>query len=220
MREERLGLSGYGAERVLMLPPFFYKGVSDEGLFRHYSEVIERVGDARLKVYLYHIPQIAQVPLNVPLIERLITAYPGTIAGIKDSSGDWNNTQMLIETFAEHGLRVYAGSERFLMPALRLGGAGCISATANVHPGPMAELASDPNTANADDRQMRLTEIREVFESVPMIPALKAATAHFSGHADYARVRPPLVELSDAQHRTLMDRIEATGFAMPGRRSA
>src|SRR5439155_4282528 len=80
-----------GCAGVLMLPPFYYKGVSDEGLFRSYAEVIERVGDRRLRIYLYNIPQVAQVPIGLPLIERLLAAYPGTVAGIKDSSGDWHN---------------------------------------------------------------------------------------------------------------------------------
>src|SRR6266545_3517671 len=90
----RLGCAG-----VLMLPPCYYKGVSDEGLFRSYAEVIERVGDRRLRIYLYHIPPVAQVPISLSLIERLLKAYPGTIAGIKDSSGDWNNTRAMLEQF-------------------------------------------------------------------------------------------------------------------------
>src|SRR5690606_21994430 len=78
-----------GAGGVLMLPPFYYKGVSDDGLFASYSEVIQRVGDDRLRIYLYHIPQVSQVPISLDLIERLLKAYPGTIAGVKDSSGNW-----------------------------------------------------------------------------------------------------------------------------------
>ncbi|MGN6703807.1 MAG: dihydrodipicolinate synthase family protein, partial [Burkholderiaceae bacterium] len=88
-----------GAGGVLMLPPFYYKGVSDDGLFASYSEVIQRVGDQRLRIYLYHIPQVSQVPISLGLIERLLKAYPGTIAGIKDSSGDWSNTQAMLERF-------------------------------------------------------------------------------------------------------------------------
>src|SRR5439155_11919801 len=119
---------------VLMLPPFYYKNVSDEGLFRSYAEVIERVGDARLRIYLYHIPPVSQVPISLALIERLLDAYPGTIAGIKDSSGDWNNTHAMLERFQPQGFDVFAGSETFLLATLRGGGAGCISATANVNP--------------------------------------------------------------------------------------
>src|SRR5436189_3246161 len=81
-----------GCAGVLMLPPFYYKGVSDEGLYRNFSEVIERVGDDRLRIYLYNIPPVSQTTITVALIGRLLKAYPGTIAGAKDSSGDWNNT--------------------------------------------------------------------------------------------------------------------------------
>ena len=118
-----------------MLPPFYYKGVSDEGLFRSYSEVIQRVGDARLRIYLYHIPPVSQVAMPVPLVERLLKAYPGTIAGMKDSGGDWEHTSALLGLAAQ-GLEVYAGSEVFLLRTMRGGGAGCITAGANVNPGP------------------------------------------------------------------------------------
>src|ERR1043165_3142201 len=121
-----------GCAGVLMLPPFYYKNVSDEGLFRSYAEVIQRVGDARLRIYLYHIPPVSQVPISLALIERLLKMYPGTIAGIKDSSGDWNNMAAMLEQFQPHGFDVFAGNESLLLALLRGGGAGCITATANV----------------------------------------------------------------------------------------
>jgi len=88
-----------------MLPPFYYKGVSDEGLYRNFAEVIERVGDASLQLYLYHIPPVSQVPITLPLIERLLKKFPGTVAGVKDSSGDWNNTKAMLDAFAKVRLR-------------------------------------------------------------------------------------------------------------------
>ncbi len=205
-----------GCTQVLMLPPFYYKGVSDEGLFRYYSEVIERVGEDRLRIYLYHIPQMSQVPLGPELIERLLKAYPETIAGIKDSSGDWANTQRLIDEFAPVGFRVFAGSERFLLPTLRAGGAGCISAMANVNPAAIARLARTWQDHDADDQQAALIRVREVFENVPTIPALKAATAYFSGVALWSRVRPPLVELDAAERRQLLRGLDQIGFQMTG----
>ena len=126
-----------------MLPPFYYKGVSDEGLYRNFSEIIQRVGDDRLRIYLYHIPPVAQVPITLTLIERLLEAYPGTIAGAKDSSGDWDNTKAMLDQFQPHGFDVFAGSESFLLATLRAGGAGCISATANVNPAAIARLADE-----------------------------------------------------------------------------
>ena len=108
-----------GCAGALMLPPFYYKGVSDEGLFRNYAEIVERVGDARLQIYLYHIPQVSQVPISLKLIERLLKAYPKNIAGTKDSSGDWNNTKATLDAFAKDGFDVFPGSETFLLAGLR-----------------------------------------------------------------------------------------------------
>ena len=209
----RLGCGG-----VLMLPPFYYKGVSDDGLFRNYAEIVERVGDERLRIYLYHIPPVAQVSISLALIERLLKAYPGTIAGIKDSSGDWNNTQAMLERFQPQGFDVFAGSETFLLATLRGGGAGCISATANVNPGAIARLARTWQQPDADQQQAALDAVRKVFQSMPMIPALKAAVAHFSGDPSWGMVRPPLVPLTDAQIGGLLSALEPTGFSMPGLR--
>lgn len=205
-----------GVEGVLMLPPFYYKGVSDEGLFRYFAEVIERVGDERLRIYLYHIPPVSQVPISLALIERLLKAYPDNIVGVKDSSGDWDNTKAMIDAFAADGFQVYAGSELFLLETLRAGGAGCISATANVNPGPISALAKRWQDEDADQQQAELIRTRRIFESVPMIPALKAATARFSGMEGWARPRPPLVELDPTQRDTLFARLDELGFGMPG----
>ncbi|KAA0019715.1 dihydrodipicolinate synthase family protein [Salinicola corii] len=205
-----------GAGGVLMLPPFYYKGVSKEGLFRFYCEVIERVGDERLRLYLYHIPPVAQVPIGLGLIERLLKRYPEVVAGIKDSSGDWANTQAVIDAFGAQGFRVYAGSERFLLPTLRAGGVGCISATANVNPRAISALGAHWQDEDADANQQALNEIRDIFESVPMIPALKAATAHFGGDSAWNRLRPPLVSLDDGQRNKLLTALKRVGFSMPG----
>ena len=114
----------HGCGGVLMLPPFYYKAVTDDGLFASFSEVIQRVGDARLRIYLYHIPPVAQVPLSPALVERLVTAYPGTVVGIKDSSGDWNSVRTLLERFAPRGFAVFPGSEALLLAAMRQGRRG------------------------------------------------------------------------------------------------
>jgi 4-hydroxy-tetrahydrodipicolinate synthase len=205
-----------GCAGVLMLPPFYYKGVSDEGLYRSYSEIIQRVGDARLRIYLYHIPPVAQVPISLGLIERLLRDYPGTVAGIKDSSGDWANTSAMLERFAAQGFDVFAGSETFLLATLRGGGRGCISATANVNPAAIAALGARWQGADADARQAGLDRIRAIFQKYPMLAALKQAIAHWSGDDGWRTLRPPLVELSSAQAAALVAELEAAGFAMPG----
>lgn len=206
-----------GCGGALMLPPFYYKGVPDEGLFRFYSEIIQRVGDDRLRIYLYHIPPVAQVPISLELIERLLKAYPGTIAGIKDSSGDWSNTEAMLKAFQPDGFDVFAGSETFLLQTMRGGGAGCISATANVNPGPIANLHKTWQDKDADDQQAALDRVRGVFQSFAMIPALKAAVARATEDTDWLRLRPPLVDLKDSERADLSDALDAIGFSMPGR---
>ncbi len=205
-----------GSMGVLVLPPFYYKGVSDEGLFRYYAELIEGVGDDKLRMYLYHIPPVSQVPLSLDLIDRLLTRYPGMVAGVKDSGGDWNNTAAMIERFAPRGFQVYAGSEAFLLQTLRAGGVGCITATGNVNPGPIVALHQHWQDADADARQAGLNATRTVFQQFPMIPAMKAAIAWKSGDAAWATVRPPLVELDAGQTTALKAALDSNGFAMPG----
>jgi 4-hydroxy-tetrahydrodipicolinate synthase len=199
-----------------MLPPFYYKGVSDEGLFRSYAEVIERVGDSNVRIYLYNIPPVSQIPLSVALIARLVEKYPKNVVGIKDSSGDWNNTQAYLDNFAASGFEVFPGAETFLLQGLRNGGAGCISATANVNPGPIASLLDSWESSNADRDQAKLDVIRNIFASYPMIPALKAAVAHYGDDPAWATVRPPLVELSHSQQKSFVAELDEVGFTMPG----
>ena len=205
-----------GCGGVLMLPPFYYKGVSDDGLFRSFAEVIDRVGDARLRVYLYHIPPVAQVPITLALVERLLKAYPAQIAGMKDSGGDWSNTHAFLDAFARAGFDVFAGSETFLLQNMRHGGAGCISATANVHPAPIARLFDTWQAGDADAQQARLDVIRGIFQKFPMIPALKAAIAHHGGDPGWAAVRPPLVALTPGQTSALVAELGQQQFTMPG----
>jgi 4-hydroxy-tetrahydrodipicolinate synthase len=205
-----------GVGGVLMLPPFYYKGVSDEGLFRNYAEIIERVGDARLRIYLYHIPPVAQVPISLALIERLLKAYPTAIAGIKDSSGDWANTEAMLQRFQPEGFDVFAGSEVFLLRTLRGGGAGCITATGNVNPAPMVKLFKSWQGPEADAQQAALDATRAIFQKYPMIPAMKAAVAKFGKQPSWRTVRPPLTELTGEQEQALLAALETSGFRMTG----
>jgi 4-hydroxy-tetrahydrodipicolinate synthase len=207
----RMGCGG-----VLMLPPFYYKGVSDEGLFRNFSEIIERVGDERLRLYLYHIPPVANVGITLKLIEMLLARYPGIVAGAKDSSGDWANTKAMLDQFKGTGFDVFPGSEVFLLDGLRAGGKGCITATGNVNPGPISEVYKNWNTGRADALQAGITATRKIMQKVPMIPALKAVTAHFGNDPQWKTVRPPLTELSPDQEKQVITELKAAGFSMPG----
>ncbi len=204
-----------GCAGTLMLPPFYYKGVSDDGLYRSYAEVIERVGDSRLRIYLYHIPPVAQVGISLELIERLLRDYPGTIAGIKDSSGEWANTAAMHERQWDD-FQIFVGSETLLLQNMQAGGAGCISATANVNPAAIVALFKGWQSDNAADKQQALSDLRSVVMRQPMIPALKAIVAHFSDAPAWRTVRPPLLELTDKQVSVLLAALAEHDFDMPG----
>jgi len=218
----------HGCAGVLMLPPFYYKTVSEEGLYHYFSEVVQRVGDTRLKIYLYHIPSVTIVGVTPKLVERLLKAYPKAIAGMKDSSGNWNNTKTFLDAFANNGFDVFVGSESFLLANMRNGGVGTISATANVNPAAIYELYAKSAVASAvsadpglelEDQQARLNVVREVFsnrEFPSMIAALKQAIAIYGNDPEWTRVRPPLVELTTEQAKLLAAELKAIGFAMPG----
>jgi 4-hydroxy-tetrahydrodipicolinate synthase len=211
---------------VLMLPPFYYKDVSEEGLYRYFSEVVQRVGDADLRIYLYHIPPVAIVGITPTLVERLLQSYPETIVGMKDSSGDWNNTKTFLDAFVGGSgptgseFDVFVGNENFLLANMRNGGAGTISATANVNPAAIDRLYKEWNAAdNADQQQSEIDVVREVFANrkfPSMIAALKQAIAIYMNDLEWARVRPPLVELTANQAKELEADLKRVGLAAKG----
>ncbi|HEX9875028.1 MAG TPA: dihydrodipicolinate synthase family protein [Gammaproteobacteria bacterium] len=201
-----------GCRGVLMLPPFYYKAVDDDGLFASYAEVVARVGDGRLRIYLYHIPPVAQVGLSLALVGRLLTAFPSTIAGIKDSSGDWRNTEAILREYPE--LATFCGSETFLLETLRHGGAGSITATANINPAQIRELYGAWQSEGAQALQDGITAVRKAYAGYAAIPALKAVVAGRLEAPDWLRVRPPLVSLSQAEQATLLGELERAGFTL------
>ena len=182
-----------GVHRILVLPPFYYKQVSEDGLFAAYDYLLQSVGSDKMSVYFYHFPNMSAIPISVALVERLIQEYPGSIAGFKDSSGDWVHISAMIRHFRE--LDVFAGSEQFLLDTLRAGGAGCISATANVTSQLAAELLHKWKNPEAKILQARLYGIRRAVEQWPMIPALKALMQELSQNGNWAYLRPPLKAL-------------------------
>jgi 4-hydroxy-tetrahydrodipicolinate synthase len=204
-----------GCAGVLMLPPFYYKDVSEDGLYRHFAEVVERVGDARLRIYLYHIPPVAVVGITPGLVERLLQRYPTAIAGMKDSSGDWNNTKTMLERFAAAGFDVFPGSESFLLAGMRHGAAGCISATANVNPAAIDRLFQTWQGADAEPQQEQLNAVRKTVGQYVMIPGLKQVIAHYAHDPEWATVRPPLTELTAFQAQQVIDGLKQLNFDMP-----
>ena len=208
--------TGLGCAGSLMLPPFYYKGVPEEGLFRSYSEIIQRVAHPALKIYLYHIPPVSQVAITRSLVERLLKAYPETVVGVKDSSGDWQNTLGFLE-YAKEGFQVFAGSETFLLQNMRHGGVGCITAGANVNPGQIHEVYRRWQEPEADALQAGIDKIREILQAHgPMIGTLKAVIAAYANDPAWKTVRPPLVEAGAAQAEALLQALRAAGFTMPG----
>jgi len=207
----------HGCAGMLMLPPFYYKDVSEEGLYHYFSEVVQRVGDARLKIYLYHIPPVAVIGITTGLVERLLAAYPNAIVGMKDSSGDWNNTKTFVDEFAKSGFDVFVGSESFLLAGMRNGVVGTISATANVNPAAIHKLYTGWKNPDADEQQAKLNVTRDVFSrKYLMIAALKQAIAIYADDPAWVKVRPPLFELTPEQAQTLAAELKAIGFTMPG----
>ena len=180
-----------GCSRVLVLPPFYYKGVSEQGTIDAYARDLEAVADDRLRFFFYRIPQLSGVDVTPAVIDSLIDRFGPLIAGLKDSSGDRPSIQALCRRFGER-LDVLVGTERLLKPALDWGASGCITATANVHAALVRALYDHPT----EEAQRRATLAREAYESVPMIPALKAATARRTQDDGWLRVRPPFVAAS------------------------
>jgi 4-hydroxy-tetrahydrodipicolinate synthase len=206
----------HGAAGVLMIPPFYYKGVSDDGVFAYYSEVIERVGDDRLAIYLYHFPLLTQVPITLDLIERLLKRYPKAIAGAKDSSGDWSNSKAMIDNYARGGFDVFPASESLLSKSLAIGGAGCISATVNMNPSGIHALYARWDSAQGADLQAQADRIRTIFQAVPMIAAMKRVVSEFAHDPDWRVVRPPLTAMDDGAAAALLDALRGARFNMPG----
>jgi len=195
-----------GVTTVVMLPPFYYKDITEEGMFASYSEIVQRIADPRLRIVLYHIPQVSFQPISHRLIERLLSHDPATFVGIKDSSGDFANMTAMIDKFP--GLAVLAGADPLLLPLLKKGGAGCITATSNLV---ARDLAYVFRNFNDEDRaadlaaaQSRIVKARERASMFPQIASLKTLLAHETGHDGWRRMRPPLLPLSQSNADELL----------------
>jgi 4-hydroxy-tetrahydrodipicolinate synthase len=205
---------GHGVRGVLMLPPFYYKGNADEGLFASFDQVIQRVGRSDFQLYLYHFPRLSGVPISAGLIELLVEAHPDLLAGVKDSSGDGANTRMLIERFPD--LAIFPGTETLLLEGMRAGGAGCISASLNVNARAIRRLYDDfqAGAAGLDAQQAELDVVRKILQLRPMIPVMKHLIADASGDPGWRRVRPPLLPLPDVEATALESELAALDWHM------
>lgn len=202
-----------GCGGVLMLPPFYYKAPSDDGLFQYFSEVIDEIDDDRLRIYLYHIPPISQVGFSLDLIDRLRKEFPEIVVGLKDSSGDWSNMQAILERFPDFEL--FPGSEAFLLDGLRGGAVGTISASANVNGAMMRKLFDDWQGGNADELQAQIGAIRTTLQGYPLIPVMKAIIAHYRGDTAWAVLRAPNMALEpQIARRAVKQLAEENGFKL------
>ncbi|MBM3519022.1 MAG: dihydrodipicolinate synthase family protein, partial [Alphaproteobacteria bacterium] len=204
-----------GAGGILMLPPFYYKGVSDDGLFAYYARVIERVADRRLQIYVYHFPKLTGIDLAVGLIVRLHRAYPETIVGMKDSSGEWANMQAVLQALP--GFALFSGTEVHLLATLRAGGAGTISATANLTAPLCARVyaAWRGGAPEADALQAELTALRQRLQAYPAVASLKEAMVRLSQRAAWRGLRPPLTNLNAGQVAALFADLDRAATALP-----
>jgi 4-hydroxy-tetrahydrodipicolinate synthase len=198
-----------GVTQLLVLPPFYYKDLSDDGLYAAYARIIDGIGDPRLRLVLYHIPQVTQVPLTAPVIARLLTAYPAMVAGIKDSTGDLEHTLSLIRCFP--GLSVFCGAEHHLPAVLQAGGAGTICGLANLVPCLMRRLHDAAGMAGAEASLERITALVEVVVDGPFVPRLKALLAAATGSGAWRNTCPPLSALSAVEAMTLVRAVIAVG---------
>ena len=201
-----------GCKGVMTLPAFYFKDVTDEGLFQYYERLIDEINHPNLKIYLYHIPQVSGVGLSIPLVKKLRSSYPDVIVGIKDSSGVWENTEQLLSI---DGLIVYPGAELPVIDAIKLGGPGCISATANFNPTNIArviELSHDGKWDQAEEAHKDVKEVRYLFQDYSAIPAQKAMLAIKYKDDRWKNIRPPLVQISEQRSSELADKLRNHGF--------
>ena len=196
-----------GCAGVLTLPPFYYKSVTEDGIYRHFEQLIAAIGpDAR--IYLYHIPPIAIVGIPPTLAARLHADFPDQVIGIKDSSGDWDNTRALLNI---DGMIVYPGSELPLLDALKLGAPGCITATANINASDIVrvlDLCAQGNIGDAEALHEKVKRFRLLMQEYNPIPAQKRLLAIATDDARWANVRPPLTAMSEESGRELSGILE------------
>src|SRR5277367_1341233 len=188
-----------GCRGALLLPPFYYKNPSDDGLLAYFSEVFDRVGGG-ISLYLYNFPQQSAIPFSVDFFARLLKKYPTAFKGVKDSSGNFENGKSYVEAFARDGFEVYAGDDTLLLPLLRLGGAGCITAAGNMNSAAAAKVYANWDNPAGEAAAVTLAATRKAAVSVPLIPGLKALKARQTGDAGWLNIRPPHLKL-DAEQR-------------------
>lgn len=204
-----------GAFGCLLLPPFFLKGVPDQGVIDAYRWVIDQVADPRLRIVLYHIPQVSGVPLSHHVIDTLKTLYPQTIIGIKDSSGQREGSLAFAQAFMPP-LQVWVGNEPDLQVMAARGSVGAVSGVANVLPHLLQRLVAPFDGPDAARDLQRVQDFIGILGGYGMTAAFKDIMAILTGDPGWRRVRPPLVALTDAEYQLLVAQVDA--FALDPKR--
>jgi 4-hydroxy-tetrahydrodipicolinate synthase len=202
-----------GCRGALLLPPFYYKGPSDDGLLAYFSEVIDRVGGG-ISIYLYNFPQQSAIPFSVDFFARLLKKYPTQFKGVKDSSGSFENGKSYVEAFARDGFEVYAGDDTLLLPLLKLGAAGCITAAGNMNSAAAAKVYANWDNQTGESEALVLAATRKAAISVPLISGLKAMKARQTGDAGWLNIRPPHLKLTAEQQAKLFAAWDASGITL------
>jgi len=195
---------------ALVLPPYFYKGVSDDGIAAFIGGIVDACSNA-IPIYLYHIPPVAVVGFSPALVKRLRERYGDGVCGYKDSSGIFSNTTEILAH--NPGFDVYVGSETLLSDNLRAGGAGSISASANVQPAAIRRILE--TEADGGAAQDAATAMRKTLEKFgPLLVVCKVLLARIHNHPGWSRVRPPLVPLAEDACARLLGDVRALGFSV------
>ena len=203
----------HGAGGVLILPPFYYKKISDTGLENYFDNFFQKIGENDLQVYLYHFPQLSGVPFTVKLIEKLVSKYPGNIVGMKDSGGDWSHMEEVMKAIPN--FRFYTGSEKYLLPTLKAGGVGCISASTNLTSPEAAAVYNAWKKGAGETEQGRLSSLREALETFPSIGTLKYVFAKLSANKDWLNIKPPNTILTTEEGLQIEQKLKELNYFKP-----
>ena len=197
-----------GCRAVMVLPPFFYKNASDDGLYAYFSRLVEVVNSPELRICMYHIPPLAGIGFTPDLAGRLAGDFPDIFVAYKDSSGDFENTKAVIA--AAPDIAVFPGSVLFLIIGLVRGGMGCISATCNVNPAQIRrvyDVGIGAQSGDLDSLNDKMVWFRKTVEKFGPIPAMKGMLAEKRADSRWRNVRPPILPSSLASTESLLQEL-------------
>ncbi|MGI9272858.1 MAG: dihydrodipicolinate synthase family protein [Woeseiaceae bacterium] len=200
-----------GFDAALVLPPYYYTAVTDDGLFNYFAAVVDSIKSSAIGIYLYNFPQMTGLKFSTELVARLIESFPGKICGMKDSSGDLEYANHMAANFAGT-FDVFPGSEGPLPDAQEFGYAGCISASVNATAKQAANVWRDRADVSSEDAA-ELRQLRADIQSVPIAAAAKMLTAVRTGQEDWRRMLPPLTQLNADQEQSMQDVAQRLGLS-------